>query len=387
MQQGIPYWHLSGFYFFYFATLGVFLPFWGLYLEASGFDAIAIGELSAMLVATKIIAPNVWGQIADHFGKSMVIIRWGALLAVCIFSGFLCQSGYFWFALLTIGFSFFWNATLPQFEAVTLLHLQEDTYRYSQIRVWGSIGFIIAVLVIGKIIDVYGISFLPNVILFLLISIWLLALLTPEITVKTDASNSINIWKILRKSEVLTFFVVCVLLHAAHGAYYVFFSIYLDEYGYSKTLICLLWALGVGAEVILFIYMRGLLCHLKIRHLLLISLMLGVIRWLLIAKCASQLWLLLLAQLLHAATFGVSHIAAVYFIRQYFGDQHQGKGQGLYSSLGFGLGGMIGSFCSGYFWLAQGAEFIYILAAIFSALAWLIVFFGIGRKNIYKKYC
>ena len=107
MQAGIPYWRLSGFYFCYFATLGAFLPFWSLYLQSSGFDALAIGELMAMLAATKIIAPILWGWIADHIGRSLVIIRIAAFLTVLVFTGFLFKSGYFWFALLTIGFSFF----------------------------------------------------------------------------------------------------------------------------------------------------------------------------------------------------------------------------------------------------------------------------------------
>ena len=112
---------------------------------------------------------------------------------------------------------------------------------------------------------------------------------------------------------------------------------------------------------------------------------LGVIRWLLIAWCANKLWLLVIAQLLHAATFGITHVAAIHLVHQYFGTRHQGKGQALYSSLSFGLGGMIGSFYSGYFWLSLGSEFVYTMAAVFSGLAWLIVFLWIGRENSHKK--
>ena len=89
--MSIPYWRLSGFYFFYFATLGGFLPYWSLYLEQLKFNSVEIGELSALMVATKIVAPNVWGWIADHTGKSLRIIRLASFFAALIFAGFFFQ--------------------------------------------------------------------------------------------------------------------------------------------------------------------------------------------------------------------------------------------------------------------------------------------------------
>jgi PPP family 3-phenylpropionic acid transporter len=384
MQVGIPYWRLSGFYFCYFATLGAFLPFWSLYLEASGFDAVAIGELSAMLAATKIIAPNIWGWIADYIGKSLVVIRIVAFLAACLFAGFLFKTGYLWFAILTISFSFFWNAALPQFEVATLFHLKSDAHRYSRIRLWGSVGFIVTVLLIGSVVDSYGISILPVIIIALLFSIWLLAMMTPEVRAQHHPSEPVKLWKILIKPEVLAFFLAYMLLQVSHGPYYVFFSIYLDDNGYSGTLTGLLWALGVGAEIILFTRMRGLLKRFQLRHMLLWSMIFGVVRWLLIAQYVDQLWILVIAQIMHAATFGLTHVAAIHLVHDYFGARHQGKGQALYSSRSFGLGGMIGSFYSGYFWQAQGSEFVYTLAALCCGLAGLIVFLWVGRENTQK---
>ncbi|MEN8261731.1 MAG: MFS transporter, partial [Pseudomonadota bacterium] len=112
MRGSVPYWRLSGFYFFYFSTLGSFLPYWGLYLQEEGFTPEHIGELMAMLVGTKIIAPNVWGWIADHTGRSMGIIGIAAFGAALVFTGVFVKTGYAWLAGVTIVFSFFWNAAL-----------------------------------------------------------------------------------------------------------------------------------------------------------------------------------------------------------------------------------------------------------------------------------
>ncbi len=379
--NALPYWRLSGFYFFYFATLGAFLPYWSLYLEDQGFNAVQIGELSALMVATKVIAPNVWGVIADYTGKSLRIIRLASFFATVFFAGFLFFSGYQWFAWLTVCFSFFWNAALPQFEAVTLFHLHKDSHRYSRIRLWGSIGFIVTVLLIGRLDEVYPISLLPVVITVLLALIWLNALVTPEAAITRHHQESVAIWRILFRPEVLAFVTVYMLLQLAHGPYYVFFSIYLSQLGYSSTMIGLLWALGVCAEVLLFLLIRPVLRHTSLRKLLLWSVFLSIVRWQLIAEFADQMEMLVLAQCLHAATFGSSHVAAIHLVHQYFGDQHQGKGQALYSSMSFGLGGMLGSLLSGYFWDEMGPQFIYSMAAAVCCVAFLIAFLWISKKG------
>jgi MFS transporter, PPP family, 3-phenylpropionic acid transporter len=125
----VPYWRLSGFYFCYFGTLGTFIPFWSLYLKQTGFSAGQIGELTAMLVATKIVAPHLWGWLADKTGRNLRLIRITALLSMLFFAGFLYRQDYRWVAAVTVCFSLFWNAVLPQFEAATLLHLRAEPQR------------------------------------------------------------------------------------------------------------------------------------------------------------------------------------------------------------------------------------------------------------------
>lgn len=383
MRTKIPYWRLSGFYFFYFATLGGFLPFWSLYLKECAFNAAEIGELTALLVGTKIIAPNLWGWIADHTGKSLRVIRTAAFLAALLFAGFLYQKSYQWFAIVTVGFSFFWNAALPQFEAATLHYLKNEPHRYSHIRLWGSIGFIVTVLGVGYLLDLYPINLLPWFILFLLASIWLISLLIPEVNSAKASQSAIGIWQIIKQPEVIAFLCVYMLLQAAHGPYYVFFSIYLKQYDYSSTLIGLLWSLGAGAEIIVFIFMRQLLKYASLRSILLVSVLLSVLRWLLIGWYTGNLWILLGAQVLHAATFGMAHVAAIHLVQSYFGQYHQGKGQALYSSLSFGLGGMFGGLYSGYAWDLYGGQLVFSFAAILSAVAYIITAIWVGKGKAF----
>ncbi|MCK9606742.1 MAG: MFS transporter [Methylomonas sp.] len=377
----LPYWRLSGFYFCYFATLGAFLPFWSLYLKQIGFAATEIGELTAMLVATKIVAPYLWSWLADKTGRCLRLIRITSLFSALIFSGFLVRYDYPWVAGVTVAFSFFWNATLPQFEAATLRHLKTEPQRYSRIRLWGSVGFIAAVLGIGRFLDDFSIDYLPWIITGLLLGNWFMALLTPEAVAGHDNKAADSVLQILFKPELLAFFTVYMLLQVAHGPYYVFYSVFLQQHGYSTTLTGFLWALGVCAEILVFIWMHGLFKRISLRGLLLGSLALSMLRWLMIAHGVDSLPVIVAAQLLHAASFGVAHVVAMQLLHRYFGDRHQSKGQALYSSLSFGLGGMVGSFYSGYLWDLLGGGPVFVIAALACGVAFLIAFLGVARQK------
>lgn len=379
--MALPYWRLSGFYFFYFATVGGFIPYWSLYLKENGFSPAEIGELSALLGATRIVAPMLWGWVADRTGKSLRIIRIACFFAALIFAGFIVVHGYFWFALISVAFSIFWNAALPQFEAVTLFHLKQQAHRYSRIRLWGSIGFIAAVLGIGRLLDMHVLSLLPWIVTGLLSCIWLVSLMTPTVEVGKDNTTKVGMLGILKQPEVLAFFVVNMLLQLAHAPYYVFYSLYLKQHDFSTTLTGGLWALAVVAEIVLFINMARVFKRYSMRRILLLSIQLAVVRWLMIAWGADSVWILVCAQLLHAATFAGVHAVAILLVYQYFGQHHQGKGQALYSSLSFGLGGMLGSYFSGYYWELLGAQLVYSIAAGCCGLALLIAYLWIGREN------
>ncbi len=364
------YWRLSAFYLFYFGSLGALMPYISLYLKALGFEAQAIGELIAIIMGTKIIAPNILGWVADKTGRHIALVRVTSFLTVFCFLGLFLGGGYFWLALIFGAFSFFWNASLPQFEAVTIAHLGEQVHYYSQIRLWGSIGFIFMVTLLGWLFNNFiSITFLPILLISLFSGIWLSSLFVPEKQIELLAVSSESFFQIIKRPSVIVLFLISFLIQASHGPYYTFYSIYLEDYGYKRNLIGQLWALGVIAEVAVFLVMYRLLKCFKLKYLLMISLVLTSIRWLLIGCYVGDLPILLFAQLLHAASFGMYHGVAMHFISQTFAHCHQGKAQALYSAVSFGAGGVAGSLLSGYTWEIFGAMFSYAWAAWFCVVA------------------
>lgn len=365
----MPYWRLSGFYLFYFASLGALVPYWSLYLKSLGFSSLQIGQLMAILMATKIISPNIWGWIADHTGKRMTVVRWGSLLAIFSFCGVFIARDYWPLAAVMLLFSFFWNASLPQFEATTLSHLGRESHRYSMIRLWGSIGFILAVAGLGPLLDITGPDLLPPVLLGLFIAIWGSSLMVAEHPGHYQTPQHESLGRILRRPEVMALLVVCFLMQASHGPYYTFYTIYMESFGYSRGVIGQFWALGVIAEVVIFLVMSQLVRRFGLRSLMMWATLLTAIRWGLIGALPESLPIMLFAQLLHAASFGVFHATAIALFHKFFIGRHQGRGQALYSSLSFGAGGAFGALYSGMAWDVLGAELTYFIAALQAVLA------------------
>jgi len=371
------YWRLSGFYLFYFASLGALLPYWSLYLKSLDFSITEIGQLMAILMATKIVAPNVWGWIADHTGKRITIIRLASLLAAIAFAGVLVDNAFWWMALVLVVFSFFWNATLPQFEATTMNHLGEEMHRYSGIRLWGSVGFILAVAGLGVLLGRYSIAVLPYVLLGLFAMIWLNSLWVPETAAGHLPLDQEPLGKVLRRPVVLSLLAVSFLMQASHGPYYSFFSLYMEDLGYSTAVIGQFWALGVLSEIGVFVLMPVLLPRFGARKLLLIATLLTMLRWLLTAYYADNPVIITLSQTLHAASFGLYHAVMIFLIHSLFTGSHQGRGQALYSSVSFGAGGAAGTLVSGYLWTGLGPQTMYLMAAAVCLCAAGVVLFGV----------
>ncbi|WP_299977980.1 MFS transporter [uncultured Pseudoteredinibacter sp.] len=385
--QDTPYWRLSTFYFFYFAVLGALVPFWALYLQSLSYSAQQIGYVMAALAISRIVAPNIWGYLADKTGQRLRIIRWGSCLAALCFLGVFWQSSYLAMFSVVIAYSFFWNAVLAQFEVVTLDHLTENTEQYSRIRLWGSVGFIVAVMLLGALFDAFSIALLPVAMLVLLLAIWLSSLTVTEAKPRSLVSKSSDnvalerFLDIVRRREVWVFFTASFFLQISHGAYYTFFSVLLEQHAYSGFAIGLLWALGVLAEIILFMYMPSLLRRFGARLLFWAALLAAAGRWLLTPVLADSLLALILLQCLHALTFGAAHAVSIEWVHRFFPNSSHGQGQALYTAMCFGAGGAIGAILCGYLWdISPFWCFAFCAAAAF--IGFLLSYWGMRQAQL-----
>ena len=333
-----------------------------------GFDATEIGQLMAVLLLTKVVAPNIWATVADNIaakkGSSLSMLKFATLATLLIYCLTYFVDGFWNMALVMLSFCVFWNACLPQLEAATLNHLKDDKDKYGLIRLWGSIGFIVTVLALGWLMDYTGPAAIMPAGVVALLAVFI-ASFSMRDRVGKPAPKSVTVpIRELLSPTVLILLVLCVFMQMSHAPFYTFFSIYLEGYGYSKLHIGWLWSVGVICEIIVFIVGVPLLRRFPLPGLLSFTFLVAALRWFLVAyfpQHASMMWF---SQALHAITYGLYHSVMIQMIDRLFQGRYQIRGQALYSSVTFGLGGAIGSFLSGYIWTVYGNNFLFLLAGI-----------------------
>ena len=380
-NTALPYWRLSGFYFFYFALLGATAPFLALYFDHLGFSAARIGELIAIPMLMRCLAPNLWAWLADRTQQRLAIVRFGAICTLLSFALIFLGQSFAWLALIMVLHAFFWHAILAQFEVITLAHLGERSERYSQLRLWGSVGFMLVVVGFGYLFDRVGLEYYPWAILAVMSGIILSSFWVPAqpvtLNVKADLPQAVtHESRITSMWPIVIFLASVTLMQLSYGPYYTFLTLHLIDLNYSRTVIGWLWALGVLAEIGLFVIMPWMLRRVRLKRIILISLVLAALRWWLLGFYADTLMVLLFVQILHAATFGSFHAASIHFVQRYFAAHKQGQGQGLYVSFS-GVGGALGALYAGYTWQAFGASLTFALASVIAVLAALLVVLGL----------
>jgi PPP family 3-phenylpropionic acid transporter len=367
------HWRIAGFYFFYYAFVGMFSPYWSLYLQSIHFGAIEISILMSIQPVMRMVAPNIWGWLADYSGKRLLVVQVAASLSALFYLGVFATTSFWGLFLVLSLMSFFWSASMPLVEATTLSYLGKNTAHYGRIRSWGSIGFIVAVVGLGYAFDYIAIAWLLWAGLVCEVGILIFSRQIPKTEVLAHHTDHQPIRQIVLQPRVLALFGACFLMSVAHGPYYTFYSIYLVEHGYAKSAVGGLWALGVICEIGVFFLMPSLVKRFGFTRILLASFSAAVLRFLLIGWAVDVVVLLLLAQVLHALTFGAYHAASVGLVHQFFQGRHQSKGQALYGSFTYGAGGMVGGLASGPIWQHWGASALYSFSAGMAFLGLLLM--------------
>ncbi|MBK6638384.1 MAG: MFS transporter [Rhodocyclaceae bacterium] len=373
---------ISAWYFAHFAFVGLFIPFFPVYLDSLGMTVVQIGSVVAAGQAMRVVVPALWGWASDRVRRRIPLICGSALLSILVFTAYFSSSSYVEVLIVTGMLYAAWSGAHPLVEALTFAHVRDAPARYGRIRLWGSIGFVVAVLGGGWLLDGRPISLLLWLTLACLVLVLVAALLMREESraesVQPARASAEAPNQRLRIDRAVTATLLAAgLMAIAHGPLYAFLSLHLEQAGYSRTAIGWLWALGVFAEIAVFIWQGQWARRWSVRAVLMLCFVLATVRFGLIASGVQVLWLLLLAQILHGASFGAHHVATASALSQWFPAHMQGRIQALYGSISFGAGGMLGAYLGGLSWQAWGASVTYWLAALCAMLGFWVVQLGI----------
>lgn len=191
-----------------------------------------------------------------------------------------------------------------------------------------------------------------------------------------------SIWQYAKQRPFVVFIFASICLQISFGAYYGFFALYMRDLGYSGQQTGLFIALGVLVEVGIFLIASRLTARFGVWNLLFASLLLTALRWYALASAADSMAVILLSQVIHALSFGLTHAVSVHFIHQFLPPAFHSRGQAIYISVAFGFGGAFGNYMAGQQW-DQGANAYetFATAAVFSAIGAASLFFC-KRKHL-----
>jgi PPP family 3-phenylpropionic acid transporter len=383
-MTSVKFVRLSSSYFWYFAILGLIIPFLPVFLDAKSFSSIEIGEILAIITATKIIGPTFWAFAADKSGKQLAIIRSGALLALLSFSLLFWLNGYWPVVFCLAIFSLFWTAVLPQLEVLTLNSIRRSAKIYARIRLWGSIGFIFLAVIAGDLIERYSADAFTYLGVMVLAGLFLSSMkLTPAKKTKNPVQQVEKISDKIFSRSFIFFFLAGLMLQMSFGPYYGFFALYLRELGYPGFAVGIFITISVLAEILIFIYASIFFRYFRLKTLLAISILLTSLRWFMTGSFADVIWVLVLVQCIHALSFGLYHSVSIQFIHQHFNHDQQNRGQAIYIGGVYGLGGAIGAYIAGIVWQGgQGSELAYNLAASAAFIGFVLVLFMQDKQQV-----
>lgn len=370
-------WRLALFLASYFAAAGAQVPYFPLYLEQRGIGVTEIGILMAVAQGSRIVGPTLWGWIADHTSQRLRVMRYTAIATCALFALILLPGGFWWILPVFLLASICGTGQIPISEAIAGARIRRDPHgpaRYGRLRVWGSIGFVVAVLAIGPLLDLFGVGVQPWIVVAMLAVTAATTFLVDDAPRTAEAAHErVSVRARLAEPRVRWFFVSVLLMIFAHGVMYSYLSLHLKELGYSKTEIGVFWVLGILLEIMFFTTQGRFFKRFGVYPLLRATFAIAAVRFALIAEFADIVVLLVLAQLMHAATFAVHHSASILTVQKWFAGAAAARGQALYISLGYGVGGTAGSLAAAWLWSAFNPSAAFLASSVAALLGWAAV--------------
>jgi len=374
-STAVPSKQAGAFYACYFGVLGVVLPFLGPFLTQRGLDAVAVGFVTAAFSLAKLGYAPFLGRWVDRgrWFPGMLSMHMLVSIAAAVVVLRAVDAWVLGLAFLVMGLGY--GTVLPLVEAAVLERPPVRGYGY--VRWWGSAGFILCATLAAYLLRDSRLNLFPLALVVTLALLGLIAL-TLEGEARPRHSVGNGTWV---KGAVWALLVILTLHQVSHGPYYGFFSIHLREFGMGTGLIAGLWSLAVLAELVVFVKGASLQRRFGLRALLGLALGLTPLRWLLLAL-PPTLPILVIAQVGHAMTFALAHLAGVQLVQELVPAGARRNAQALYSGLAFGLGIVVGTAAAGPLYAVVSGSGSFLVAAGFSAVvavAWFVVAPRLGR--------
>ncbi|MBS0193706.1 MAG: MFS transporter [Proteobacteria bacterium] len=361
------------YYFWYYAAVGAYTPYVGRWVVSLGHGGFMASAMIGLWYASRIAGPPGWNALTSRSTRPGMWLVYGSALGLLTFAFFTITRHTLPLLAVMAAFGLFYNALLPQFEAMTLTALGADSHAYGRIRLWGSLGFLIVAGSYGWLLDRLGDAAFPWLCLPLLVAAVLAAWPhrddRPPVPSVVSTTADGHLWK---RPGVRRFLLVALLAQAGFGTFYVFYTLHMQAHGHDGLHVGILWAIGVLAEIVMFWFAPGLLARYGAPRLLGLSLASGALRWAVVALWPASFALMAAAQLSHALGFAIFQSCLMRMMAAYFPGPRAGVGQSLLYGFSSGFGGVLGAIAAAVLWHYGRGQWAFLGGSALTALAWAI---------------
>lgn len=381
---------LSLFFGALFLVVGLHAPYFPVWLEWRGLTPSQIGMVLAAPLVVRIFFTPVVSLVADQTGSRrgvLIVLAWGTLGGFLLFT---LVDGFWAMLAVAVVVSLFWTSIMPVTEAVAMEGVKREGHDYGRLRLWGSLTFIAASFGGGFVLQAWG----SGSTLWMMIGAAACSVLAAHFLPRPAGKGRLKAatqpkrikWsdalRLMRTPLFILFLAATGLVQSAHAIYYAFGTIHWQSQGIPAGVIGALWAVGVIAEIILFMFSGRAVKAAGVTGLIALAGLAALIRWTVMAL-SPPLWVLFAVQVLHGLTFGAAHLGAVHFITEAVPQEAAGTAQGLYASAGTGIfmGGAI--LVSGPLYASMNGHAYFVMAglgAISLLLALTLRFYWDGKK-------
>lgn len=321
-------------YFSIFIVIGINAPFFPLWLSSKGFTERYIAIILATSVLTKLLANPFFAGLGDKYGNRKIPMLYLSFISTIILFSLNIFNSLYLIAFMAITSWALFAPLMPLTESLTTTAIKKYNFDYGNTRLWGSVSFIIIAFFGGIVIEKYGLKYVPILMTIGALFLFLSIIIMPTIP-SLPARKKFSTYALLKNRNFFPFLLACGAIQSSHGIYYGFSTIYWKSIGLSETVIGALWAEGVVFEIILLAYFYKFKNYTSPKIFIIIAGVMAIIRWTLMAYADTILFIALI-QILHAFTFGLTHLAAINFISEVMPVRAQAKSQALYSAISMG---------------------------------------------------
>jgi len=366
------------FYFLLFSSIGIIAPYFSLYLKSIGLQSKEIGFIFMLFSINRIISPPVWHKIEEKYHNTVSLIRISAFFSSLFFGIYFFVKKFWYIVVASFLFHFFRSAVILLNESLTLVYTKKYNLNYGKIRLFGSIGFMVASIVSGFILHFFPIKSILYMVFIVLIANFMVSLYQipiPKTHYKKETSRIYNL------KPFLLFILIAHLIWLNESAYYPFFSIYMKSIGASPSLLGFSFALAVFSEIIFMFFFENIIQNVRKENFLRFVVFTTIFRWGIIYLIPNP-YVITFFQVLHAITFGGYYLVSMKLINEFSGGKPT-KALSIFSMATFGLGGALGSSLSGIVVSMIGIRNLFLVMSINAVFIFILSLFF--KANTYKE--